>query len=127
MTEHEIDALADELFSAIETGDTDAVEALYADDAVIWHNTDQVEQHKVDNLKVLSALVRHTTARSYRDVRRTVIDHGFVQQHVLHVGFADGRTADLPACLVVAVADGLIVRIDEYLDGAGVDAAFARP
>ena len=62
--------------------------------------------------------------RSYRDIRRTVIDHGFVQQHSLHVGFDDGRTADLPACLVVAVADGLIVRIDEYLDGAAVDATF---
>ena len=120
------DDVAEALFAAIEKGDVDAVAALYADDAVIWHNTDQVEQHKADNLQVLSWLVEHTAVRSYRDSRRTVIDHGFVQQHTLHIGFDDGRTADLPACLVVAVADGLIVRIDEYIDGAAVAATFGR-
>jgi uncharacterized protein len=126
VTEREIHALADHLFASIEAGDTEAVAACYADDAVIWHNTDQVDQTKTENLRVLSWLVGHTAVRSYRDIRRTVIDHGFVQQHVLHVGFDDGRTSDLPACVVVAAADGLIVRIDEYLDGAGVAAAFGR-
>ena len=126
MLEQEIHALADRLLEAIEAGDIDAVASCYADDAVIWHNTDQVEQHKADNLQVLSWLVEHTAVRSYRDSRRTVIDHGFVQQHTLHIGFDDGRTADLPACLVVAVADGLIVRLDEYIDGAAVAATFGR-
>ncbi len=124
MTDQEIDTLADRIFAAIEAGDTEAAAACYADDAVVWHNTDGVEQTKPDNLRVLSWLVGHTATRSYRDIRRTVIDHGFVQQHVLHVGFDGGRTADLPACVVVSVADGLIVRIDEYLDGAAVGAAF---
>ena len=126
MTEREINTLADRVFAAIEAGDTEAVAACYADDAVVWHNTDQVEQNKADNLRVLSWLVDHTAVRSYRDIRRTVIDHGFVQQHSLHVGFDDGRTADLPACLVVAVADGLVVRIDEYIDGAAVATTFGR-
>ncbi len=126
MLEREIHTLADGLFSAIEAGDIEAVAACYADDAVIWHNTDQVEQVKADNLRLLMWLVGHTSVLSYRDVRRTVIDHGFVQQHTLHVGFDDGRTADLPACLVVAVADGLIVRIDEYVDGAAVETTFGR-
>jgi len=126
VTEREINTLADRVFAAIEAGDTEAVAACYADDAVVWHNTDQVDQNKADNLRVLSWLVDHTAVRSYRDIRRTVIDHGFVQQHSLHVGFDDGRTADLPACLVVAVADGLVVRIDEYIDGAAVATTFGR-
>ena len=126
MTEREINTLADRVFAAIEAGDTEAVAACYADDAVVWHNTDQVDQNKADNLRVLSWVIDHTAVRSYRDIRRTVIDHGFVQQHSLHVGFDDGRTADLPACLVVAVADGLVVRIDEYLDGAAVATTFGR-
>ena len=126
MTEREINTLADRVFAAIEAGDTEAVAACYADDAVVWHNTDQVDQNKADNLRVLSWLVDHTAVRSYRDIRRTLIDHGFVQQHSLHVGFDDGRTADLPACLVVAVADGLVVRIDEYIDGAAVATTFGR-
>ena len=49
-----------------------------------------------------------------------------MQQHVLHVEFADGRSADLPACLVVQVADERITRLDEYLDNVGVIAAFGR-
>jgi len=126
VTEREINTLADRLFAAIEAGDTEAVAACYADDAVVWHNTDQVDQNKADNLRVLSWVIDHTAVRTYRDIRRTVIDHGFVQQHSLHVGFDDGRTADLPACLVVAVADGLVVRIDEYLDGAAVATTFGR-
>ncbi len=126
MTEHDIETLADRLFGAIESGDTDSVAACYADDAVVWHNTDQVAQPKADNLQVLGWLVHHTSSREYRDIRRSAIDGGFVQQHVLRVAFADGRTADLPACLVVSVADGLITRIDEYLDGVAVDAAFGR-
>jgi ketosteroid isomerase-like protein len=120
----DIDALADRLVGAIEAGDVDGVAAIYADDAVIWHNTDQVEQPKADNLAVLGWLVKNTASREYREIRRSVIDGGFVQQHVLHVEFADGRAADLPACLVVRVAGDHIVRLDEYLDGAAVAATF---
>jgi uncharacterized protein len=126
MTEHDIEAVADRLFAGIEAGDTDAVAACYADDAVIWHNTDGFEQAKATNLQVLGWIVRKTTSREYRDTRRTVTDGGFVQQHVLHVEFPDGRTADLAACLVVDVTDGLIARIDEYVDSAAANAAFGR-
>jgi uncharacterized protein len=119
--------LADRLVAAIEAGDVEAVAAIYADDAVIWHNTDQTEQSKAENLAVLGWLVRKTVSRSYREIRRSVVDDGFVQQHVLHVEFPDGRSADLPACLVVEVSDGHITRLDEYLDNVGVMAAFGRP
>jgi ketosteroid isomerase-like protein len=119
-----IDALADRFFAAIEAGDVTSVGSMYADDAVIWHNTDQVEQPVQHNLAVLGWLVKRTTSRSYREIRRTVTDDGFVQQHVLHVEFGPARSADLPACLVVKVLDGRIARIDEYLDGAAATAAF---
>jgi ketosteroid isomerase-like protein len=122
----DVGELADRLVAAIESGDVEAVASIYADDAVIWHNTDQVEQSKVDNLAVLGWLVRKTSTRQYRDIRRSSTDGGFVQQHVLHVEFADGRSADLPACLVVRVSDDRITRLDEYLDNAGVIAAFGR-
>jgi len=118
--------LADRLVAAIEAGDVESVAGIYADDVVIWHNTDQVEQSKADNLAVLGWLVRNTASRSYRDIRRSVTDEGFVQQHVLHVEFSDGRAADLPACLVVQVVDERITRLDEYLDNVGVIAAFGR-
>ncbi len=122
----DIDDLADRIFAAIEAGDVENVASLYADDAVIWHNTDQVEQSKAANVAVLGWLVRNTASREYREVRRSIIDDGFVQQHVLHIEFGDGRSADLPACLVVRVAGDKITRLDEYLDGAMVAATFGR-
>ncbi len=91
---------------------------------IVWHNNDGVEQTKEQNLRVLDWLVRKTASREYRQVRRFAIDGGFVQQHDLHLEFDDGHSADLPACIVAAVHDGVITRIDEYLDGPGAAAAF---
>src|SRR5205823_4010714 len=51
---HDNQELADRLFAAIEKGDVDCVAALYADDAVIWHNFDGIEQPRDANLVVLS-------------------------------------------------------------------------
>jgi ketosteroid isomerase-like protein len=127
MTESRTDVdLGERLVVAIEAGDVEAVADVYADDVVIWHNTDQTEQSKAENLAVLGWLVRKTVSRSYREIRRSETERGFVQQHVLHLEFSDGRSADLPACLVVEVTDGHITRLDEYLDNVGVMAAFGR-
>jgi ketosteroid isomerase-like protein len=40
-------------FAAIEAGDIDLVRAIYAPDALIWHNDDLIEQPVEENLKVL--------------------------------------------------------------------------
>ena len=113
------DTIADRLIGAIEAGDREALGALYADDVVIWHNTDQVEMTKEQNLASLDALTAMTTARRFSGVRRHTIDGGFVQQHVLNLGWSSGSGA-LPGCVVVRVRDGLILRIDENLDGVTI-------
>ena len=115
----QIDAIANRLIAAIEAGDRHALGAVYADDVVVWHNTDQVEMTKEQNLASLDALAAMTTARRFTDVRRHGIDGGFVQQHVLNLDWGSGSGA-LPGCVVVQVRDGLISRIDEYLDGATI-------
>ena len=113
-------AVADALFAAIEAGDIDGVRALYAPDVEVWHNTDGVVQDAEANLRTLGWVIDNLRDRSYDDVRRQVTDAGFVQQHVLRVTTATGRRVEVPACLVVAVDDGRITRIDEYLDSAQV-------
>ena len=115
----QIDAIANRLIAAIEAGDRHALGALYADDVVVWHNTDQVEMTKEQNLASLDALAEMTTARRFTDIRRHGIDGGFVQQHVLNLDWGSGSGA-LPGCVVVQLRDGLISRIDEYLDGATI-------
>ena len=112
-------AVADELFTAIEKGDVDAVRALYAPDIVVWHNTDSVEQTAEENLRILRWLVDNLADRSYDEVRRRDYDDGFVQQHVLRFTYNETRF-EIPACIVATTADGRITRIDEYLDSAHI-------
>ena len=112
--------VADRLFTAIEAGDLDEVRALYAPDAVIWHNTDGAEQTVEQNLRVLRWVVDHLADRRYEEVRRSPTPTGFVQQHVLRCTRDDGTRVEVPACLVVTCAGGRIVRLEEYLDSAHV-------
>jgi uncharacterized protein len=112
-------SVADDLFAAIEKGDIDGVRALYAPDAVIWHNNDGVEQTPAENLVVLQWVVDNLADRAYEDVRRAEFEGGFVQQHVLRFTKA-GERREIPACIVASVADGRITRIDEYLDSAHI-------
>jgi ketosteroid isomerase-like protein len=119
-------ATVDRLIAAIEAGDVDAVRAAYAPDVVVWHNNDGVEQGLEDNVRVLAWLVARTARRRYDAIRRHVLDDGrVVQQHVLRLDFPDGRVAELPACLFVTVAGGLVTRIEEYVDEASARRAFA--
>lgn len=113
-----VEALARRFFDAIEAGDVATVEATYAPDAVIWHNTDGLETGPADNLKVLNGLVRHVADRVYADRRLTAFPGGFVQQHVLHGTVRSGARVSLPACIVCQVSGGRITRLDEYFDSA---------
>ena len=114
--------VAEALFSAIEDGNVAAVGDLYAPGAVVWHNHDGVAQSAELNLRVLEWVVSHVDDLRYDEVRRERTEAGFVQQHVLRGTTRRGTPVSIPACMVVAVKEGLITRIDEYLDSAHVAA-----
>ena len=117
-------ALAARLCTAIETGDIDAVRAIYAPHARIWHNTDGVDfpgQTVDENLKVLAWMSRFLTDRRYDIVARAATATGFVQQHVLRATIAaTGEAFAMPACIICTVVAGRIVQLDEYMDSAHV-------
>jgi uncharacterized protein len=113
----EIVALADRFFSAIEAGDIEALRQMYADDATIWHNFDQLDQNVDDNLQVLAWMHRTIDGLRYTAIERVVLDDGFVQQHVL-TGSTAGGMLELPAMMRVTVSDGTVTRIEEYFDTA---------
>ncbi len=116
MTDHaEIAAVADRFFAAIEAGDVDALREIYAPDATVWHNFDDIDQPVAENLKTLTMLHSLMPDMRYTEVRRTIIDGGFVQQHVL-LGTAPGGALKMAAMLRVDIADGHVQRIEEYLD-----------
>jgi ketosteroid isomerase-like protein len=112
--------VADRFFAAAEAGDIATIEALYAPDAQIWHNTDGVVQSREQNLQTLGWITTNLSDIRYTKVRRSATDDGFVQQHVFEATNRAGQRIEVPACVVATVRDGRITRIDEYLDSAAV-------
>jgi len=109
--------IADRLLAAIGAADEAAARQVYAPDAQIWHNFDQVEQTVDQNVAVLHDLHRRVANLEYTDIRRFVSPGGFVQQHVL-TGDAKGGRLAMPAMIRFWVEDGRITRLEEYLDTA---------
>jgi ketosteroid isomerase-like protein len=117
----EIKALAKRFFDCVENGDIEGLVACYAPDAEIWHNTDERVQGPEDNRKVLAGMVTRISDRLYDDRRVEIFPGGFLQQHVLRgTRVHDGVKVHLPACVICAVKDGRITRLDEYFDSARV-------
>ncbi len=120
MTSPDIESLASAFFEAVEAGDLDKIRSIYAPHVVVWHNYDKRAQPLEENLRVLKWMVANVSDRRYEDIRRLVVDDGFVQQHVLTGIAPSGARLDVPAMMRVWVADGCVTRIDEYLDSAQV-------
>jgi ketosteroid isomerase-like protein len=110
--------VADRLFGAIERGDYEAVERLWADDVAVWHSGDAHDNDRVRALKVIRWFIGTTRQRTYEILDRQFFGGGFVQQHVLRADGTNGSSITLRVCIVIKVDDGLITRIDEYFDPA---------
>jgi ketosteroid isomerase-like protein len=113
-----IDRLANRFFAAVEAADAKTLDGIYTADAVIWHNFDNYEQPRGENLALLAQFPTMFKSFNYTEVRRRIFDHGFVQQHVARGVNANGKPFELFACLVVSVRGDQIARIDEYFDSA---------
>jgi len=111
-------AFADRFMTALEGSDREAVRAYYAPDAKLWHNFDNVAQTVDENLKMFDWMSRKLPQRRYRVVRREVLHDGWFQQHVVEATLADGRPFRLFACCVITVQDGVVTRLEEYVDPA---------
>lgn len=121
MTDDEMRAFAGRFFDAIEAGDIATMQASFAPDAAIWHNTDELIVTPGQTAQTLTGMVARIAERSYADRRLHVFPGGFVQQHVLQgVRTHDGERVRLPCAIVCQVADGRITRLDEYFDSAHV-------
>ena len=111
-----ITALAQRFFDAVERGDPDTLQEIYDEKVEIWHNTDRKTVTREDNLATLRGFMARAPKRRYTDRRLTAFPGGFVQQHLLIAEQPNGKVLELPACIVCAVANGRITRLDEYFD-----------
>ena len=77
MTADEIETLAAAFFSAIERGDVDEVRQMYAPDARVWHNFDQLEQ----TVEAIATLDREKVDLVLSDVRLSGTKSGLEVAH----------------------------------------------
>ncbi|MCA2240930.1 nuclear transport factor 2 family protein [Mycobacterium sp. WUMAC-067] len=120
---------ANRLFTAIERSDVAAVEAMWSDDIAVWRVGSRRDPLQTDDkaraMRVIGWFIGATTQRRYEILDRQFFDdgsaQGFVQQHVLHATGHAGQSISLRVCIVIRVGShGLIERIDEYFDPAGI-------
>lgn len=120
--------VADRLFTTIEKGDKAAVDRMWSDDIAVWRVGARRDNDKTRALRVIDWFIDVTTERHYEILDRQLFGcdaggsaTGFVQQHILHATGHAGQSISLRVCIVIKVgADGLIDRIDEYFDPAGI-------
>lgn len=109
-------AVAARFREAMEARDADMLAAIYAENTVVWHSHDEIEQSK--NQAVATAGSFFATLRTC-EVELTALhptDTGFVQQHRLAGERVNGRGfRSSPLCIVVTVEHGKIARLDEYI------------
>ena len=98
---------------------------LFAPGAVTWHSFDEIEAPTVpatfDSLRAIRAVVPDFTMV---DVRASGGEPGLAQ-YVVTGTLPDGSRLHAPAALVVHTENGLVTRIEEYVDSGQLATLFA--
>ena len=118
MSEHDGEVI-DRFYAGLASGDLTACLACLAPEALIWHCFDGLVLDAEGSLPGWQALIAGFPQRAFCDVRRSPIAGGYVQQHVMTAKTQAGDMVGWAICVVVKIKNGLITRIDEYIDRAG--------
>ncbi len=117
----EILALARALIAAARDSRLDEIARICAPHAVAWHNVTDKTVSLTESLRIFGALAAEITSLNYEDIRITPLEGGYVQQHTL-VGQIGDQSLRLSACIVCAVENGQITRIEEFFDSGALKA-----
>ena len=112
--------VAERYAAAVAAGDDDALRALHAPTARVWHNTDGLEQSIEENIALSQWLRGKVPDLAFDDVTFVATTDGFVRRHLMTGTGLSGPFA-VPSCMVFTLdADGLIARAEEYIDSAAL-------
>jgi len=99
------------------TGDSDAMVATFAPGAVVWHNYDRKVVDAIENMASVGMLAQIVREMSMEHLRVEEFPGGFVYQFALHgTVISNGNAFEMHNVIIASVEDGLITRIDEYVD-----------
>ncbi len=112
--------ILDALYAALSDGRLDDALACLTPDAVVWHCFDGVLEDWATTRAGWEKLIANFPERGVSDVWRSQIPGGVVQRHMFSARTPAGKRMSWAVCLFVRIEGGLIARIDEYIDRAGV-------
>jgi ketosteroid isomerase-like protein len=112
------DQMAASFDAALAGSDPDGFVALLAPGAIVWHNHDRKEVDARENMAAIGMLVQLVDNLKNERVLLSPTDTGFVLQFVVRGTVrSSGNDFEMQNCIVVTTTDdGLISRIDEYVD-----------
>jgi uncharacterized protein len=111
-------AIAKKFAAASRDNDAATHAGMSAPGAVTWHNYDEREMTTEQTGKGLTWIHRAVPDIAWTDIAVRATSDGFIWQSVL-TGSAPGGALRAHSCLIVTLNDeGLITRLDEYLDPA---------
>jgi hypothetical protein len=110
----------DALFRSFAQGDVDQMRACFTPGAWIWHSFDCISLSVDQACASWSALITAFPQRGITDVQRMAIPGGFVQRHLFSARDSRGTERAWPTCIFTTIEGGLMTRLDEYLDRAGL-------
>lgn len=117
--------IAHALYDALEAGDIQGFRSRFADNAIVWHNFDNVEQSIDQALANLHGMAQMFSALTYTERRYMATEDGAVLQHVGNSFLHDGRVIHTPIMQRMMIENGLVTRIEEYLDSTAMAQLFA--
>ncbi len=121
----DLEKLTDEFFAAIVRREWDDVVERIHPEARAVQNISGEEVGGRDLLQSMRGLVESLSGLRYERPRRVVGVDAVVEQHDVCMTRPDGVEVVVDVCIILRFgADGLIHRIDEYLDSAQVRALF---
>ena len=109
--------IAEAMMRALESGRAAAPD-VYADEATVWHNTDEVDAPAADSVRNLELLKAAVPDFRAAETHAHAWEGGCALQYVFVGTLPSGAALRIPACLIVTVRDGLVVRAQEYVDSA---------
>ncbi len=109
----------DRFYDALAREDLAAARACCVPESVFWHNFDGVEQTLEQASQGWQGLFAAFTGNRVDEVRREAIADGVVQRHRFLLRGEDGLWKAKPCCIFVSFENGLISRLEEYIDLSG--------
>ena len=111
--------IAYELKRAFEEKDLIAIENIYSDDIVVWHNYDLIERNRHDSLESAKWVASEIENFSIDECNIFPIQGGFIQQCVFRgVYKSTGGKMETHAMIRVYCNDGKVSRVEDYSDPA---------